>query len=83
ELFGGETGDETDKFARSAWHDGPGGVPVLDGVAAWFTGPIVERKPYGDHIGHLIEPDEAWAGERPVPLLTFQLVKDMEPGHDA
>src|SRR3954447_1178565 len=23
ELFGGETADEVDKFARVAWHDGP------------------------------------------------------------
>jgi len=25
ELFGGETGDEVDKFARCEWHDGPKG----------------------------------------------------------
>src|SRR5690242_1861529 len=29
-LFGGETGDEVDKFARCAWHVGPRGAPVLD-----------------------------------------------------
>src|SRR4051794_6670774 len=23
ELFGGETGDEVDKFARCSWHEGP------------------------------------------------------------
>src|SRR3954462_8022729 len=23
ELFGGETGDEVDKFARTSWHEGP------------------------------------------------------------
>ena len=28
ELFGGETGDQTDKFARCDWHEGPEGVPV-------------------------------------------------------
>jgi flavin reductase (DIM6/NTAB) family NADH-FMN oxidoreductase RutF len=83
ELFGGTTGDEQDKFARCSWREGPSGVPLLDDVAAWFAGPILERIPYGDHIGHLIEPDEAWVGETPVPLLTFQQVKDMEPGHDA
>src|SRR4051812_38755411 len=30
ELFGGQTGDEVDKFSRCRWHPGPGGVPLLD-----------------------------------------------------
>ena len=29
ELFGGETGDDEDKFARCAWSPGPDGLPVL------------------------------------------------------
>src|SRR4051794_1865945 len=29
-LFGSETGDRTDKFARCAWHSGPEGLPILD-----------------------------------------------------
>src|SRR5579884_2212650 len=28
-LFGGETGDEVDKFARCQWRAGPDGAPVL------------------------------------------------------
>src|SRR5690349_1749924 len=28
-LFGGETGDELDKFARCTWRPGPDGVPIL------------------------------------------------------
>src|SRR3954452_23330445 len=32
-LFGGETGDEVDKFERVEWHPGPGGVPLLDACA--------------------------------------------------
>ena len=28
ELFGSETGDEVDKFARCAWHEGPAGLPI-------------------------------------------------------
>src|SRR4051794_1697995 len=31
EHFGGETGDEVDKFASVAWHEGPGGIPVVAG----------------------------------------------------
>src|SRR5205807_9592460 len=30
ELFGGETGDQRDKFAKAAWTEVPGGLPVLD-----------------------------------------------------
>ncbi len=30
ELFGGETGNEVDKFAAVTWQPGPGGVPLLD-----------------------------------------------------
>ena len=30
ELFGGETGDELDKFERCSWRTGPEGVPLLD-----------------------------------------------------
>ena len=29
-LFGGETGDDTDKLSDVAWTAGPGGVPLLD-----------------------------------------------------
>ena len=43
ELFGGETGDEVDKFERCSWRPGPGGVPVLDGVKGWIAGPVVGR----------------------------------------
>ena len=38
ELFGGETGDEVDKFSRCRWHEGPGGVPMLDELPNRFVG---------------------------------------------
>src|SRR6185295_8603625 len=38
ELFGGETGDEVYKFARCEWHEGPGGVPLLDACPNRFVG---------------------------------------------
>ena len=53
------------------WSEGPGGVPVLDGAAAWFVGRIIERFDLGDHVGHLLEPvtgghvDGAGPGGRP------------------
>jgi flavin reductase (DIM6/NTAB) family NADH-FMN oxidoreductase RutF len=79
ELFGGETGDEVDKFSRCAWHEGPGGVPILDDVSAWFVGRVVEQLDTGDHLGLLLEPVEASSGDE--PGLTFQQVKDIDPGH--
>jgi flavin reductase (DIM6/NTAB) family NADH-FMN oxidoreductase RutF len=80
ELFGGQTGDEVDKFARCAWHDGPGGVPVLDGVAGWFAGRVLQRLDTGDHLGFLLEPVAAAVFD--VPGLTFQQVKSLDPGHE-
>ena len=80
ELFGGETGHEVDKFARCSWSEGPQGVPLLDDVAAWFVGRVVEQLDTGDHLGLLLEPVEA-SGEGEAGL-TFQQVKDIEPGHD-
>src|SRR3954469_4029166 len=49
ELFGGETGDESDKFERCEWHEGAGGVPILDALPNRFVGRIVERVDAGDH----------------------------------
>ena len=80
ELFGGSTGDEIDKFSRCAWHDGPEGVPVLDDVAGWFVGRVIERLDTGDHLGFLLEPVAAEVFD--VPNLTFQDVKDLDPGHE-
>ena len=40
ELFGGETGDEVDKFGRCAWHEGRGGVPILDDCPNRFVGRV-------------------------------------------
>jgi riboflavin-specific deaminase-like protein len=82
ELFGGETGDELDKFARCGWHEGPGGVPVLDGVARWFAGRVVDRLDTGDHVAHVLAPIEGESGEWPGQL-GFQDVRGISPGHPA
>src|SRR5689334_9304746 len=36
ELFGGQTGDETDKFAQVDWRPGPEGVPIINALENWF-----------------------------------------------
>src|SRR3954468_16172460 len=58
ELFGGETGDETDKFARTPWHEGPEGVPILGRCENWFAGRVLHHWDAGDHDAFLLEPVE-------------------------
>ena len=82
ELFGGETGDEVDKFELCSWSPGPGGIPVLDGVPGWFAGHVLERFELGDHLGLWLEPVVAEDRDGAVNL-GFQDVKSVEPGHPA
>lgn len=82
-LFGGETGDRVDKFARCEWRDGPNGLPILRGAAAWFSARILGRFDLGDHVGHLSEPTDGCAPPRLTDLVTFAEVRDLEPGHEA
>lgn len=80
-LFGGESGDEIDKFTRCAWRPGPGTVPVLSEAAGWFSGPIIGRHDFGDHVGVLLAPD---TGAPPAPVtraLRQHAVQDLHPGH--
>ena len=81
-LFGEESGDWTDKFERCSWSAGPYDVPVLDDAAGWFVGEVVDRVVLGDHDGLLLAPvdlREPTASE----FLTFQDLRDLEPGHPA
>ena len=81
-LFGEESQDWTDKFARCTWHEGPYDVPLLDDAAAWFVGEITERVDLGDHQGLLLAP-RASGGKSDGQILTFQQLKDLDPGHPA
>jgi flavin reductase (DIM6/NTAB) family NADH-FMN oxidoreductase RutF len=84
ELFGGETGDRTDKFASCSWAAGPGGVPLLEGVDV-MVGRILGHRPVGDHVGFLLEPVALRSGGRGSAAgpLTLLDVDDVEPGHPA
>ena len=79
EIFGGETGDEVDKFARVSWHY-VHGVPVLDSCKRWFAGTILGRIALGDHVGFLLEPIDAEKGAHAAQL-TFQEARNIQPGH--
>jgi flavin reductase (DIM6/NTAB) family NADH-FMN oxidoreductase RutF len=82
ELFGEETGDDTDKLARCSWHAGPGGVPVLDDCPRHMVGRVLQRIPFADHLGLLLEPAEISVRPGPVAY-TLEDAADMEPGHPA
>src|SRR4051794_18961372 len=82
ELFGGQTGDRVDKFARVGWHDGPEGVPILDDCPSWFVGRVLERFDTGDHVSFLLEPLAAEHGG-PADWFAFQRAKRITPGHEA
>jgi len=82
ELFGGETGDEIDKFERCSWRPGPGGVPLLDACPNRFVGRVLERVDAGDHDAILLEPVAAERGTD-ADEFSFHRAKRIEPGHEA
>jgi flavin reductase (DIM6/NTAB) family NADH-FMN oxidoreductase RutF len=81
-LFGGETGDEVDKFARCAWHPGPEGVPVLEDCPSWFAGRVLWRRDAGDHDVFVLEPIAAQDGSAGREF-SFHRAKRIEAGHEA
>ncbi|MEU0409550.1 flavin reductase family protein [Streptomyces griseorubiginosus] len=85
ELFGGETGDRTDKFARVRSRREAGGAVVLEDAAAWFVGTVVSRIDGGDHVGFVLAP-EAWGAREDTegtPLLRLSDATSISPGHPA
>ncbi|WP_420915348.1 flavin reductase family protein [Mycobacteroides chelonae] len=82
-LFGEETGDNVDKFARCAWHLGPHGAAILDQSSAWFVGEILARITLGDHIGHVLSPVALMRPDELHGYVTFSDVTGLTPGHEA
>jgi flavin reductase (DIM6/NTAB) family NADH-FMN oxidoreductase RutF len=83
ELFGGETGDETDKFARSTWREGPSGVPLLEGIPNRFVGRVLGQLDLGDHVGFLLDPIADEERDDGLAELGYQEAKGIKPGHPA
>lgn len=85
ELFGGETGDRVDKFARVGWRPGEAGSPVLEQLSTWFTGRIEGRIEGGDHVGFLLAPVAVCPpyGDQSPPLLRYRELRHLDPGHPA
>jgi len=59
--------DHDVRFVGDHWHEGPHGVPILDGATAWMVGRIIEVLPVHNNAvvvaqietGELGDPDEA------------------------
>ncbi|WP_030245723.1 flavin reductase family protein [Streptomyces sp. NRRL S-350] len=83
EVFGGLTGDTSDKFARVRWHRGPNDVPILDRAPAWFVGRVLDRAEWGDHTGFLLDPIHVQVPSSAVPVLSYRKVADIDAGHPA
>jgi flavin reductase (DIM6/NTAB) family NADH-FMN oxidoreductase RutF len=79
-LFGGETGDQVDKFARCRWEAGPDGTPVLSDVDSWFAGRVLGHVGFGDHVGFVLEPTIVQLSNSH-DTLTFRRAPAIEPGH--
>jgi flavin reductase (DIM6/NTAB) family NADH-FMN oxidoreductase RutF len=78
--FGGDTGDEVDKFADIEWRPGPDGCPVIQGLD-WFAGTIVDRVETGDHVAFVVAP---WGGQCQRPddrPLRYSEIAGIEAGH--
>ena len=82
-LFGSQTGDHVDKFARCSWRAGPHGMPILTDAIGWFVGDVLSRIDVGDHVAFLLEPVAGSAPQEFEQLVTFADVRDLDPGHEA
>ena len=83
ELFGGLTGDEVDKFERTSWSPGPGGVPLLDGCRHRLV--LARHALFDageDHVCLVGDPVAATTADEFTPL-RLPDVDDIEPGHEA
>ncbi|SEG67255.1 NADH-FMN oxidoreductase RutF, flavin reductase (DIM6/NTAB) family [Thermomonospora echinospora] len=81
-LFGEETGDEIDKFARCDWRPGPGGVPLLTASPRRLVGRVLERLDLGDHVGFLLAPVGLRIDSAADPI-GFAALPDLDAGHPA
>jgi flavin reductase (DIM6/NTAB) family NADH-FMN oxidoreductase RutF len=80
ELFGGETGDEVDKFSGVDWQPGPDGCPIITRLD-WFAGAIADRFDTGDHVAFVIEPFGGRCARASAEPLSDEEVGQIDAGH--
>ena len=61
--------DNAVRFEGDHWHDGPHGVPILDGVTAWMTGTIIEVHPVYNNAVVVVQIDAGELGDEDDALL--------------
>jgi flavin reductase (DIM6/NTAB) family NADH-FMN oxidoreductase RutF len=83
DLFGGETGDDVDKFSRCGWTEGPDGVPLLDDSPDRVIAERVDLVDVGaDHACLVVRPARTDRDDQPAGgWLMFSATKDVEAGH--
>ena len=83
-LFGGETGDDVDKFEHCSWTPGPGGVPLLDDCPDRFVARREGLLDVGaDHVCLDLAPFAVNCAPSGGEPLRLHHVAGIEPGHDA
>jgi flavin reductase (DIM6/NTAB) family NADH-FMN oxidoreductase RutF len=81
-VFAEASGDWMDKFERCSWHEGPGGVPLLDACPDRVVGRVVRRiDGVGDHAGFVLDPVEVTLGPVSTRRLHLDDVSSLTPGH--
>jgi flavin reductase (DIM6/NTAB) family NADH-FMN oxidoreductase RutF len=84
ELFGGETGDDVDKFERCEWTKGPGGVPLIEGCEPRLVGRVLSNQDMGDHTGFVLAPiEDDVSGDASAEAVRLDDVEEIDPGHEA
>ena len=84
QLFGGETGDRVDKFARCKWKRRTDGVPQLGRCRNRFVGNVVSVQTSGDHVAFVLEPNELPPRRgHPGEQFPFHRARRIEAGHEA
>lgn len=82
ELFGGETGDEIDKFERCDVSFGPDGVPLLARCPHFFVARrVASFDDGGDHVCFTLEVVES-ASPADLRPLRVSDVEHISPGHE-
>jgi 3-hydroxy-9,10-secoandrosta-1,3,5(10)-triene-9,17-dione monooxygenase reductase component len=62
----------TDKFAGVHWRPGPGGAPLIDGVAAWIDCTVPDEHDGGDHTIVIGRVHDLGADPVRLPLLYYR-----------
>ena len=61
--------EASERFVGDHWHEGPEGLPIIDGVTAWMVGRIVARVPVENNAVIVVRIEQGAIGPEDAPLL--------------